>query len=150
MATTRRKLLGTATFSFGGTPVTLGVTSIPTGVSPETEIDEAAAFGDTVATRVPRNLATLGDLTVECIYEGAAPALAVGQIGDVAISLMFRNGVDADVTAAINEPCGISQIEYGAVEVDGDRKATITITLAPVGGADRSDVDFSAGTAANK
>ena len=149
MATTRRKVIGTATLSFGGSAVAYGVTSIPTGVSPEAEVDDAAAFGDAVTTHVARNLATLNQLEVELIDEGQARSgLAVGQTGDVEIELTFRNGVDADVTlaTAVDEPCTIVHIDHGAVEVDGERKATITLTLQPVGGADRSDVSFAAVT----
>lgn len=150
MATTRRKVIGTATLSFGGSAVTYGVTSIPTGVSPEAEVDAAAAFGDTVTTHVARNLATLNQLEIELIDEGQTRSLAVGATGDCVISLTYRNGVDADVTlaTAVNEECTIVHIDHGAVEVDGERKATITLTLQPVGGEDRSDVSFSAVAAA--
>lgn len=146
MATTRRKVLGTATLSFGGTALALGVTSIPGGVSPEIEVDDAAAFGDAVKTHVGRNLAALNSFDVECIFEGVAPTLKVGQTGTVAISLTFRDGKDADVTlaTAINEDCTITKIEYGSVEVDGDRKASVTFTFQPIGGADRTnDVAFA-------
>lgn len=147
MATTRRKLIGTATLSFGGTAVAYGVTSIPTGVSPEAEVDDAAAFGDTVTTHVARNLATLNQLEVELIDEGQArTGLVVGATGDVEISLTFRNGVDTDteLATAVDEKCTIVHIDHGAVEVQGERVATITLTLQPVGGEDRSDVSFAA------
>lgn len=146
MATTRRKVIGTATLTFGGSAVAYGVTSIPTGVSPEAEVDDAAAFGDTVATHVARNLAKLNQLEIELIDEGQTRSLAVGATGDCAISLTFRNGADADVTlaTAVSEKCTIVHIDHGAVEVDGERKATITLTLQPVGGEDRSDVSFAA------
>lgn len=149
MATTRRKVIGTATLSIGGSAVTYGVTSIPTGVSPEAEVDDAAAFGDSVKTHVARNLASLNQLEVELIDEGQTRALAVGTTGDVVISLTFRNGVDSDVTlaTAVSEKCTIVHIDHGAVEVDGERKATITLTLQPVGGADRTDVSFAAAPA---
>ena len=146
MATTRRKVLGTASLSFGGTTVALGVTSIPGGPSPEIEVDDAAAFGDSVKTHVGRNLASLNSFDVECIFDGVAPTLKVGQVGAVALSLTFRNGKDADVTlaTAINEDCTITKIEYGSVEVDGDRKASVTFTFQPLGGADRTnDVSFA-------
>lgn len=149
MATTRRKVVGNATFTYNGTAVTLGVTSIPTGISPQCEVDTAAAFGDAVATHVPRNLATLDTFQVECIFEGAAAAIKVGKVVTVSIKPTFRDGVaaDADATSYINESCACTNIEYGAVEVDGDRKATVTFTFQPVGGADRTDeVDFSGGS----
>lgn len=151
MATTRRKVVGTATFTYNGTAVSLGVTSIPAGVSPQVEVDTAAAFGDEVATHVPRNLATLDTFQVECIYEGVAPSVLVGKVVTVAIAATFRNGVDADGAAVnvINESCACTGAEYGSVEVDGDRKATVTFTFQPVGGADRDDVDFSAAAAAS-
>ena len=150
MATTRRKVIGTATLTYGGTAITLGLTSIPAGVSPQVEIDTAAAFGDQVATHVPRNLATLDTFQVECIYEGAAPAIKVGKVVTVALSATFRNGVDADSSdvTLISEPCACTGAEYGTVEVDGDRKASVTFTFQPVGGADRTDVDFTGGGAA--
>lgn len=149
MATTRRKVVGTATFSYNGTAVALGVTSIPTGVSPQVEIDTAAAFGDEVATHVPRNLATLDTFQVECIYEGVAPSILVGKIVNVQIAATFRNGVAADGSAVnvIDESCACTGAEYGSVEVDGDRKATVTFTFQPVGGVDRADVDFTAASA---
>lgn len=145
MATTRRKVIGTATFTYGGTALALGITGIPTGVSPQVEVDTAAAFGDQTATHVPRNLATLDTFQLECIYEGTAPAIKVGKIVSVAVSLTFRNGVDADTTAssAISESAACTGVEYGTVEVDGDRKASVTFTFQPVGGADRTDVDFA-------
>ena len=145
MATTRRKVVGTATFTYNGTAVTLGVTSIPAGVSPQVEVDTAAAFGDEVATHVPRNLATLDTFEVECIYEGVAPSVLVGKVVTVAIAATFRDGVAADGAAVnvINESCACTGAEYGSVEVDGDRKATVTFTFQPVGGADREDVDFA-------
>lgn len=150
MATTRRKVVGTATFAYNGTAVSLGVTSIPAGVSPQVEVDTAAAFGDEVATHVPRNLATLDTFQVECIYEGVAPAILVGKIVNVQIAATFRNGVaDGTPVDVINESCACTGAEYGSVEVDGDRKATVTFTFQPVGGADRDDVDFSAAAAAS-
>ena len=150
MATTRRKVIGTATLTFGGSAVTLGVTNIPTGVSPEAEVDDAAAFGDTVKTHVARNLASLNTFDVELINEGAASGLAVGQTGTVVVALTFRNGVDADVSqaTAISETATITKIDPDTVEVDGDRKAVIVVTFQPVGGADRTDVSFSAVAAA--
>lgn len=146
MATTRRKVLGTAVFTYDGQAVSLGITSVPGGVSPSVEIDTAAAFGDTVATHVPRNLATLDTFQIECLYEGAAAAIKVGKIVNVALALTFRNGVDSDTSnaTAISENAACTAIEFGAVEVDGDRKATVTYTFQPVGGADRADVDFGA------
>lgn len=148
MATTRRKVVGTATFTYNGTAVTLGVTGIPTGTSPQCEVDTVSAFGDEVATHVPRNVATMDTFQVECINEGEAHTIAVGKVVTVAISAVFRNGVaaDGDPVSVVNEPCACTGIEYGTVEVDGDRKATITFTFQPVGGADRNDVDFSGGS----
>lgn len=148
MATTRRKVVGTATFSYNGTAVTLGVTSIPAGVSPQVEVDTAAAFGDQTATHVPRNLATLDTFQVECIYEGATSPILVGKVVSVIIAAAFRNGVDTDGNPVnvVNESCACTGAEYGSVDVDGDRKATVTYTFQPVGGAERADVDFSAGT----
>lgn len=146
MATTRRKVVGTATLTYNGTAVTLGVTGIPTGTSPQCEVDTVSAFGDEVATHVPRNVATLDTFQVECIYEGTAASIAVGKVVDVVIAAVFRNGAEADSASVsvVNEKCACTGIEHGTVEVDGDRKATVTYTFQPVGGADRDDVDFSA------
>lgn len=146
MATTRRKVIGTATLSFGGSAIAYGITSIPTGVSPEAEVDDAAAFGDTVKTHVARNLASLNQLEVELLDEGQTRSLAVGATGECVIALTFRNGADADVplASAVSEKCTIVHIDHGAVEVDGERKATITLTLQPIGGEDRTDVSFAA------
>lgn len=151
MATTRRKVVGTATFTYNGTAVTLGVTGIPAGVSPQCEVDTVSAFGDDVATHVPRNVATLDTFDVECLYEGTAAAIKIGKVVTVAISAVFRDGVGADsaATPVVNESCSCTNIAYGTVEVDGDRKATVTFTFQPVGGASRTDVDFSGGTSGN-
>ena len=122
---------------------------MPTGVSPQCEVDTAAAFGDECATHVPRNLATLDTFQVECLFEGSAPAITVGKVVNVALAATFRNGADADSSSVnlVNESCACTGMEFGTVEVDGDRKATVTFTFQPVGGADRSDVDFSGASA---
>lgn len=140
MATQKRKVIGTVSVKQGGTALSLGITGVTPRVPVSIETDNAAAFGDSVVTQVPRRLASLGDLSFELIYEGAAPSLVVGSVAEWTISVSYTDG-STPVTDTVTETCSIKSLEpAGTVSVDGDRKAALTLTLAPVGGADRTDV----------
>lgn len=137
MATVKRKVIATVTFS--GT--TLGIVDAPYLVGAGVETDKAAAFGDAVYTQLARRLASLDDLVIQCIYEGVAPTLKVGSYDDFTITPVFTDGT-SNVAAAVTENCSVKDVKPGGtVSVEGDRKATINITLAPVGGADRANVE---------
>lgn len=141
MATVKRKVIGTATVKQGGTAISLGITGVTPRVPVSIETDKAAAFGDSVETQVPRRLASLGDLSFELIYEGAAPSLVIGSVAAWTIAVTYTDGGATPVTDTVTETCSIKSLEpAGTVSVDGDRKAALTLTLAPVGGTDRTDV----------
>ena len=133
MATTKRKVIKTATVE----GVTMGIVSVPNGVGLNIETDKAAAFGDEEYTQVPRVLASPDDLTIELIDEGTAPDITVGMVDDFTITLSYWDGTTT-VTKTVTEKCSVKAVAYGTAQVDGDRKATITLTLAPVGGKDLS------------
>ena len=132
MATVKRKVVKTATFS----GVTLGILSVPNGAGLNIETDMAAAFGDEMFTQVPRVVASPDDLTLELIDEGDAPSVKVGDVQTFTITLVFWNGSAQEKTKTVTKECSVKAISHGSAQVDGDRKATITLTLAPVAGVD--------------
>lgn len=137
MATVKRKVIANLTVS----GVTLGIVDAPYAVGAEVESDKAAAFGDSVYTQLARRLASLDDLVVQCIYEGTMPTLKVGSYDSFTITPVFTDG-STSAAAAFTETCSVGSVKPGGtVSVDGERKATIVITLRPVGGADRSNVE---------
>lgn len=134
MATQKRKVVKTVTFS--GT--TLGILTATTGAGLSIEEDSAAAFGDEMFTQVPRVVASPDDLTLECIDEGENPGLTTGDVDTFTITLTYWNGSTQEKTKTVSKECSVKSISFGTAQVDGDRKATVSITLAPVGGVDLS------------
>lgn len=132
MATQKRKVVRTVTFS--GT--TLGIVSATTGAGLSIETDSASAFGDEMITQVPRVVASPDDLALECIDEGETPDLKIGDVDTFTITLTYWNGSVQEKTKTISKECSVKSISFGTAQVDGDRKATVSITLAPVGGVD--------------
>ena len=142
MATVKRKVVKTATFS----GVTLGILSVPNGAGLNIETDMAAAFGDEMFTQVPRVVASPDDLTLELIDEGDAPSVKVGDVQTFTISLVYWSGTAQEKTKSVTKECSVKAVAYGTAQVDGERKATITLTLAPVAGV---DIATYSGTQAN-
>ena len=115
--------------------ITMGIVSVPNGAGLNIETDKAAGFGDQEYTQIPRVLASPDDLTVEMIDEGVAPNFKVGDVRNVKITLTYWDGT-AEVQKTVTEDCSVKAVAYGTATVDGDRKSTVTVTFAPVGGKD--------------
>ena len=132
--TTKRKTVKTLTVS--GT--SLPIVSASTGAGKKIETDSAAAFGDEMETAVPRLLGSYDDITLECLDEGTAPDVTVGSVSTFTIAITYHDGT-ATATKSVAKECSVIGIAHGTAQVDGDRKATITITLHPVGGDTLAD-----------
>lgn len=118
--------------------VTVTGTSLPivgfsTGVGETVETDDIAAYGDAHFTTVPRSVAGYNDLTVTCLNEGSEADVVIGSVADWTFAMTFHDG-DGTETKSVSKKCVCVNIEHGEVEVDGERKATITYTLHPQGG----------------
>lgn len=144
MATKKRKVVKTATFD----GVTHGIVSVPNGAGLNIETDMAAAFEDEMFTQVPRVVASPDDLTIEVLDEGTAPSVKVGEVKSFKIELTYWDGT-TEVKKSVQKDCSVKAVAYGTAQVDGDRKATITLTLAPVGGVAIASWNGGTATAGN-
>ena len=121
------------------TGTSLPIVSVSTGAGKKIETDSAAAFGDEMETAVPRLLGSYDDITLECLDEGGTQTLpTLGAVATWTISLTYHDGT-ATATKSVEKECSVIGLSYGTAEVDGQRRATITITLHPIGGDNLAD-----------
>ena len=133
--TTKRKAVKTVSV----TGTTLPILSVSTGAGKNVESDDVCCFSDEMKTSVPRLLGAYDDITIEALDEGGSTVLpTVGNVADWTITLTFHDGTATD-TKTVTKNCYVKALSYGTAQVDGERKATITITLHPVGGDTLAD-----------
>lgn len=116
--------------------------SIGQGTSLDT--DEIVAFGDATYTTVPRQAAKYEDITIQLLDEGQTPPVVSPTPVTLAGTVVFSDGTNTKTLTLPAESYIITAVSYGSVDVDGDRKGTIDITLHKVGG----DASISTGTVA--
>lgn len=126
-----RKGLKTCTVSGIGTA--LPITGITVANGQNVDVDEIAAYGDSEYTSVPRQIKHNSDLTVTCLNEtgvvDASYYALIGTVQAVTITYTMSDGkVDAADTSLTHDFV-IMGIEGSEIEVDGDRKTTIEITI---------------------
>ena len=111
------------------------------------ESDNIAAFGDETFTTIPRNIAEWGEITITCIDEGESVPVKPGDITSITITTTYTDGT-TESTRTATKNCAILEVSPGGeIAVDGERKATITVRIKPVGGDSLSGSPF-AGTGA--
>lgn len=98
------------------------------------EVDNVAAFGDSAFSNIGRGIKQHSDISLTCLDEGVALGINAGDVIDLVLSETFSDGT-SEATRSLSEKVTISSVEPGeSVAVDGERKATINITVIPVGG----------------
>lgn len=132
MATVKHKALATATIA----GVNLSVVAVPSGPSRSVETDSLAAWGDQTPTQIPRGLTTLGDLTLQCLYEGVAPSVKAGDIVSLTVTPTYSDGSAETAPGAWTESVVVKSLTYPEVEVNGSHEVRLQLVLAPVGGYD--------------
>ena len=131
MATTHTKRKAVKTITVTGT--TLPIVSASTGAGKGIEGDDVAAFDDEMVTSVPRLLGSYDDITIEALDEGTNPDVAIGDVKDFTITITFHDGT-ATATKTVTKNCYVKSLSHGSAQVDGERKATITMVIHPIGG----------------
>jgi hypothetical protein len=112
---------------------TLPIVNASVGQGMTLETDKIMAYGDEMETAVPRSVGGYEDLTIECLCDGAMADKSIGDVGDWTIKVSYWAGETA-TDKTFTKKYTITGISYGEVAVDGDRKATVTYTLHPIGG----------------
>lgn len=99
------------------------------------EVDRIAAYGDEGYTSVPRRVKTYSDLTVTILDEGGASSTlpSAGSVVPVTVTWGFNSGMEpSDTTRVFVRDCVVASVEPGGeATVDGERKATVAVTLTP-------------------
>lgn len=132
---------------------TISVNGISGGIvgaspfAPKTaESDAAAAYEDEVETNVIRPLTKVGEFNVTVLDEGQAFATVAGTVATVTLSVSYWDGTTTVTRSSGDIACNVKSVAPGGeVQVQGDRKSTIVITLEPVGGGQRSALALAAG-----
>ena len=127
---------GIASITISGTGFTnAAVVGATSNTGESVELDKIAAYGDTRYTSVPRRVKTYSNITVTILDEGGASSTlpAVGTIVSATITWAFNSGAEqTDTSRSITRDCVVASVEPGGeVTVDGDRKATVSVTLTP-------------------
>lgn len=116
------------------TGITLPLVSAELIAGTSVEVDSVGAFGDTAFTNVGRGIKQHRDIAFVCLDEGIAIDVDAGDVVAIALTETFSDGTETE-TRTLSHSCVIRSVEPGeAIAVDGDRKATINITVVPVGG----------------
>lgn len=96
------------------------------------DIDSTAAYGDTEFSEIPRNCKRNGDLTLTILNEGGAAATLealAGTVQTVTLTVSFWDGDAGTGTETVSGKYVIVSAVPGEVNIDGDQKATIAVTI---------------------
>lgn len=139
----KRKALKTITIS----GISGGIVSASPFPPKSADSDPIAAYGDEVETNVIRPLTKVGEFNVTVVDEGQQFATVSGTTATVTIAVSYWDG-STTVTRTLGEQiCNVKNVAPGNdVDVQGERKATIVLTLEPVGGGLRSALALPAGS----
>ncbi len=139
------KRKGLKTISVNG--ISGGIVSAAPFPPKSADSDPIAAYDDEVETNVIRPLTKVGEFNVTVLDEGQQFATVSGTTATVTIAVSYWDG-STTVTRTLGEQiCNVKNVAPGNdVDVQGERKATIVITLEPVGGGARSALALPAGS----
>lgn len=111
------------------------------------EKTKLGAFGDKSFTNVVAEISEYGDIPVVILDEGDTDFLAVGSQHSFTFTSGYSDGSATVVTRSFIRVCSVVSIEPTSIEVDGNRRAALTLTLCPVGGDDPATVGLGKATA---
>ena len=141
----RRAVFSLAVTATGFTAPIVGA---PPFAGTSAEEIKVAAFGDTSYTKLISEIAEYGDVQVTILDEGDSDFLATGTVHDFTFATGYKDAEGTIVTRSFQRTCSVKSIEPGgSIEVDGNRKATATLTLTPVGGDDPATLGLGKGMA---
>lgn len=133
MATIQRKVVKTLTIS----GITFPIISAPPAPGTEAETVDVAAFGDDSITTVVAAINELSEFVVTVLDEGAIdPPIPGANAETITIAATLFDGTTAGTSIGWTGKCQISDVEPGVVDVEGEKRSILSITLVPVGGAD--------------
>lgn len=98
------------------------------------EVDSIAAFGDPVATNVPRPLVTVGEMPLTFLDEGQAFADITAGVVTLSLKTIYWDGSTTAERTVTKDVSVKSVAPGGEVSVEGERKATVIVTVQPVAG----------------
>lgn len=108
---------------------------------------KVGAFGDKSFTKLISEISEYGDVQVTILDEGDLNFLTPGVIKEFTFAAVYKDSEAASKTRSFVRKMSVKSIEPGgSIEVDGNRKATATLTLTPVGGDDPATVGLGATT----
>ena len=136
------------TLSVTATDFTAPIIGAPPFAGLSAEEIKVAAFGDTSYTKLISEISEYGDVQVTILDEGDLDFLFPGTVLDFTFETGYKDSAGTTVTRSFVRSCSVKSIEPGgAIEVDGNRKATATLTLTPVGGDDPATLGLGKGMA---
>lgn len=132
---TPRKGVKTITITSGsGLTVTAGLVSATPFPPASREADSISAFDDPVATNVPRPLVTVGEMTLTFLDEGQAFADITAGVVSLSLKTAYWDG-STTAERTVSRSVFVKNVAPGGeVSVDGERKATVVLTVQPVAG----------------
>ena len=129
-----------------GLSITAGLVSATPFPPASREVDTIAAFNDPVSTNVPRPLVNLGEMNLTFLDEGQAFADIAAGVVSLSLQTAYHDGTNT-VTRTVTRSVSVKSVAPGGeVSVDGERKATVVVTIQPVGGGALSTAQIEAGS----
>ena len=132
---TTRKSVRTITITAGtGLTISAGLVSATPFPPASREVDSIAAYDDPVATNVPRPLVTVGEMNLTFLDEGQAFADIAAGVVTLSLKTAYWDGTTT-AERTVSRDVSVKSVAPGSeVAVDGERKATVVLTVQPVAG----------------
>jgi hypothetical protein len=118
------------TIAISGLTGTMAVLGGTVGAGQNVDSDEIAALGDTEYTTVPRQAKHNKDVVITFLNEsGAVSTEDIGAVKSITLTYTMTDGKTDATASTVTGDFVILDVNPGTVEVDGERKATVEVTL---------------------
>lgn len=122
------------TLSVSATGFTAPIISAPPyGGTSANEI-KIGAFGDKSFTNLVSEIMQYNNIPVVLLDEGSGLMPLPCTQHDITIAAGYSDGSVTTVTRSVTKKMNVVSVEPSTIEVDGNRRNAVTVTLSPVGG----------------
>ena len=129
-----RKAVKTISISGQGFTASAGLVSATPFAPATRETDTISAYGDPVSTNVPRPLVNMGEMTLTFLDEGQAFADITNLVVTLTMTDTYHDG-STEATRTVSRDVAVKGVAPGGdIQVDGERKSTVVVTIQPIGG----------------
>lgn len=135
------------TLSVTATSFTAPVISAPPFAGLSAEKTKIGAFGDKTFTNVVAEISEYQDIPIVLLDEGDTDFLIPGTQHAFTFGTGYSSGGETTITRTFTRDCQVVSLESTSVEVDGNRRSAVTLTIVPVGGDDPSSMGLGKGGA---